>query len=371
MNNIFNNRFQILSENNYSDSEISDFDSPDFGPSEYNITNNIENIIFDDNNNIPNEIVNKNKCVNENLKIVEIIDAVSSILNNYRTIYFMHPDWLNCKKIVNYENNTNNTNNVTNNTIDKNNIINENNKDNCCIYYEIGLFIMTRIIDMKYQNITNFQGNLNTTFERALWHIASTINFLQHDYSYTLFMYLYDAFCLLSRPKSCEEFEESYRSNYKNLNNNNNNITNQSIPIWIYHKYYNITPPYLNNNTLTNNNYDPELFFCKLSDIFKMDIIKINLLGITLDNILRNITRKENDTIENIENVDNIENTENIMNNNSYEIGINNNILNKDNIDNNNNKYYYDKYYNKKGDHKYDADFSENWRSHILENMRQ
>jgi hypothetical protein len=198
------------------------------------------------------------------MHLMKTVKTVKMILENYKPLPFMRPDW---------------------------SIQAHPDDNNINIQDEIGYYCMTRTIDNKFSNIMYYQRNINNSFQRALWHIASAINFSQHGVDYSTFMRLYDAFCLLSRPMDIGEFESRCRNMYGAI----------EIPYWIYHKYRDAKHPFLDNILsspgneillLTDTGVEPELFFKLLCSSFDNKNISINLprheLANVNDAIIRN-----------------------------------------------------------------------------------
>ena len=165
----------------------------------------------------------------------------------------MYPDWVNMHLNIN-ESNAKRTYNEYNKDVEIVHNYNYDSSDD--IMREIGFFIMTRIIDNKFNDVPCYRRCVNNPYHRALWHIASCIDFMtvinydhlhEHDnfnekiILQNKFFSFLDVFCLLSRVKSSIEFEDSFNRYHRNITN----ITPEIIPMWIYDRCNHLESPYI------------------------------------------------------------------------------------------------------------------------------
>lgn len=230
---------------------------------------------------ISNDIFLKEKHTNQYTKmsnyyksiIADTVKSVKETLIFYKSVSFIYPDWLNTKY----------------------------NKNASCIdpnthhlFQEIGYFIMTRTIDDKYVDIPEYRNCINNPFNRGLWHIASSINFALiidstknekhcNNDLHLRFLRFFDAFCMLSRTKTQEEFESSYDENYRRITKRFDPSKKVKIPYWIYDQYKNHKPETIfsmlkhctHYTSLITKNIDSNMFYFLLSNSFKINYVEL------------------------------------------------------------------------------------------------
>lgn len=183
---------------------------------------------------------------------IDVIRTNRELLEYYKLMPYIYPDWLNMSA------------NINNTNIKKN-----------IIYNAIGYFMMTHTIDEKYREIPYLKKSIDKLFYRGIWHLATNTNFTNFTKkSINKLLKFFDGFCILSRKQTKEEFANTYKEKYKYIANISEDI-NIKVPYEIYDKYS--TMNYLDifkkiYNTYqykTMSNYvDSYIFFYNLSDIF-------------------------------------------------------------------------------------------------------
>ena len=149
---------------------------------------------------------------NDRLYVITIIRTVHQLLEYYKIMPYIYPDWLNMSV------------NINSVTIDKN-----------IIYQNIGYYMITHTIDEQYREIPYFKKSIDKLFYRAIWHLASSIDKFTKK-SVNKLVRLFDGFCLLSRKKTKKEFEITYKENYKYITNISEDVKIK-VPFEIYDKY--------------------------------------------------------------------------------------------------------------------------------------
>jgi hypothetical protein len=184
-----------------------------------------------------------------------VIENTKRILNIYKSISHMSPNWISLFADTECSNNS------------------------TVIFNDIMHFVMTRTIDEKYQNILNHRNCINNPFQRALWHMGSATDFSQNTHEVHMYIMMIDAYCLLSREKTLIEFEDFCEHVNKKYRNKNiiNKGNDHEIPYWVYNLYHN--KPYPNtllNLPLMNNKMDPLIFYKYLCKVFEKPTISIS-----------------------------------------------------------------------------------------------
>jgi hypothetical protein len=243
----------------------------------------------------------------ERIVIDNIIDNAKELLVYYKSVLSIFPDWLN----IRFDENANH--------------IHPNRHH---IFQEIGYFIMTRIIDDTFIEIPHYRrGGIDNPFKRGLWHMASTINFTKiiedtaakipeesinnneirdnsknnDDSLFIRFLKLLDVFCLLTRKMTREEFEFTYKENFKCITNKLID-DNKSVPFWIYEQYgdYKITnifaiiSQYTPYASLILKDIDPFMVYFLLSESLETNIIAIGTIASPINTSKKEISFEKN-----------------------------------------------------------------------------
>ena len=355
--------------------------------------------------------------------IINIIRDNKDILLRYKSSSYIYPNWLNIRKRTNCTSRYSDENNPhdyiiddtdyfgnSDKTIDNNDYFNNDSNNGDCnkidskkIMMDIGYFVMTRVIDYPYLEIPKYRSSVNNPFHRALWHIANYTDFnqvttteLENDSMQKKFFRFLDAFCLMSRVKTLDEFKTSFYRIYRNITSTSPNENNVKDPLWIYHKYSvksipNVYVKYPHLSEL------PLMSKLNTNDFFKLLCEEMELVPrrVQIKDIILTLNTNTNNTnqsgktdsknnnlnksiIQTVNSINNNNNNENNTNN-WTKINSNNNAKPKNN--NTNYQKQYERHYGKNGylvtnkmlksksngvvisNTKSNADTSNNWRN--------
>lgn len=176
-------------------------------------------------------------------RINEIVLDVKKLLQLYGKMSYMYPDWFDVKHDTfnNYESKLKNLHNKETKV----------DLDNDLLFFDIGMYIFSHMLDPKYLEVPNFKL-IGRPIYRGLWDIATVIDFadlFQQDKSLQLveesdiqstnqlnlmFLHVFSVFCVLSKIKSAEEFEYTFNSTYKNITGV---LNTNDVPLWCLDLY--------------------------------------------------------------------------------------------------------------------------------------
>jgi hypothetical protein len=154
---------------------------------------------------------------------------------------------------------------------------------------DLQIFGMFRTIHNIFQNISQYKKNINTPFQRAIWHISCIADFTEVSHENDTYIMFILTFSLLSRKKTFKEFEYCYtwKPEIVSSNASDNNLT-ITVPEWLcerFNSYDVFLPKCVRNyakisdtvagtiNILVKLN--PVYIYDLLSSLFKKEIVSI------------------------------------------------------------------------------------------------
>jgi hypothetical protein len=261
----------------------------------------------------------KKKYISVDVSRLENIEALNNMVANskmmlemYKNLYKIKPNWLELLNSLNSHNSLNSLN-----TLDAPDINKSMTENRIMQYKKICYVTMTHKIDEKYNNIVSYRDNINNPFCRAIWHICNILvnnnddNNVK-DVEHKILIDIFELFCILSRNKTIDEFNDDFvESQKKDVNNENNNdvtqsdsvggktsniiecnesVNNINIPTWIYDNYSEMKIYYNKKNNDIGN-----VLHNKLCVVFDMDNSKttMNKLAKSVKNNISHVDRIE------------------------------------------------------------------------------
>lgn len=190
------------------------------------------------------EIMNKYNNLNKTVKdyLMVAIEDTYNVLRIYKYMSKIHPKW----------------------DVNRNDLSSQ--------YNDIRNFMATRIIQNRFEEIPKFKRDIDYSFQRAIWHLTSIINFSEKNNESIILSHIFDIYCSLSRNKTVDELS----------------IEKKQCPLQKYIKLNEKSP-------LIIHQVEPLIVHKLLCDYFLKNTYKtimLSELNLSVDKMSKNIVRK-------------------------------------------------------------------------------